>query len=260
MLMRCVLIFAAILLASGAGAAGLPGALTVSEQADAAGAADADTVLLKDGRSVRLAGLLAPKPPPGREAGRPWPIADEARKALDALVAGRAVGLAYDTRRGDRYGRLVAHVVVGGQWVQGEMLARGLARVETAGDSRAGAAEMLAMEAAARSERRGLWRLDVYGVLPAARAARFIDTYQLIEDRARWGPGAGGRGELQLGPSDGGHVALTFTAAARRELRALGLDPRALPDRLLRVRGWLRSRFGAMIEITHAEQIEVLDP
>jgi micrococcal nuclease len=245
--------------AHAATAAELPAALAVAEQVLAARAVDADAFALDDGRVVRLAGLLAPKPPPGREANRPWPIADDARRALDGLVAGRQIALAPAARKSDRYGRIVAHVSVDGLWVQGEMLARGLARVETALDDRAGAREMLALESTARSERRGLWRLDAYGVLNAARAGRFIDTFQLVEDKARWGRGSGGRGELQLGQSDGGAVALSFTAAARRELRAAGLDPRKLPDRTLRVRGWLRSRYGPAIEITHAEQIEVID-
>jgi endonuclease YncB( thermonuclease family) len=248
------------LLFLGCGIAGgepLPAPLVVEETARAERAIDPDSLRLADGRIVRLAAILGPHPPLGRESGRPWPIADEARKALDALIAGKDLGLAFDARRSDRYGRLVAHAVVAGAWVQGEMLTQGFARVETAPDMRAVAREMLAIEATARREPRGLWRLDAYGVLSGARAGRFIDTFQIVEDRARWVRAQGGRNELRLGDGDG--VTLLFNAAARRELRAVGLDPRRMVDKPLRVRGWLRSRFGAVLDITHVEQIEGLD-
>ena len=133
------------LLFLGCGIAGgepLPAPLVVEETARAERAIDPDSLRLADGRIVRLAAILGPHPPLGRESGRPWPIADEARKALDALIAGKDLGLAFDARRSDRYGRLVAHAVVAGAWVQGEMLTQGFARVETAPDMRAVAREM----------------------------------------------------------------------------------------------------------------------
>ncbi len=52
--------------------------------------------------------------------------------ALDDLVRGQSVELAFSGRRSDRYGRLLAHVFLrrGGErvWVQGELLSSGHAR------------------------------------------------------------------------------------------------------------------------------------
>jgi len=53
-----------------------------------------------------------------------------------------------------------------------------------------------------------------------------------------------------------------FTVALRRDalktFAAAGVDPLGYAGRLIRVRGWLTSYNGPMIEATHPEQIEVL--
>ena len=49
---------------------------------------DGDTVVLEDGRRVRLVGIQAPKLPLGRPGFERWPLADEAKHALESLVLG----------------------------------------------------------------------------------------------------------------------------------------------------------------------------
>ena len=44
-----------------------------------------------------------------------------------------------------------------------------------------------------------------------------------------------------------------------RTFRRAGVDPTSLEGRRVRVRGWLQSLNGPMIEVTHPEQIEVLE-
>ncbi|MDX1711308.1 MAG: hypothetical protein R3316_09250 [Rhodovibrionaceae bacterium] len=51
-------------------------------------------------------------------------------------------------------------------------------------------------------------------------------------------------------------VTLDRKTAAR--FRDEGIDPLAYEGRRLRVRGWVKSFNGPMIEVTHPEQIEVL--
>ena len=108
---------------------------------------------------VRLVGIQAPKLALGRSGFKPWPLAEDAKAALGALVLGRQVGLSYGGRRIDRHRRLLAHLSLAGPggkqdlWVQAEMLKRGLARVYTFPDNRARAAAMLEHERAARAAR-----------------------------------------------------------------------------------------------------------
>lgn len=55
---------------------------------------DGDTVILDDGRQVRLVGILAPKLPLGRPGFVKWPLADAAKARLEELVLGRRVACA----------------------------------------------------------------------------------------------------------------------------------------------------------------------
>ena len=110
---------------------------------------DGDTVVLDDGKEVRLVGIQAPKLPLNRPNFKEWPLAREAKEELEKLILNQRVTLSYGGTRTDRHGRTLAHLHTDdGVWAQGEMLSRGLARVYTFSDNRAAAPEMMALEAA----------------------------------------------------------------------------------------------------------------
>ncbi len=91
---------------------------------------DGDTVILDTGTEVRMVGIQAPKLPLGRQGFRAWPLADESRATLEALVRNRRFTPHYGGQPGDRHGRALAHLVSDdGTWLQGEMLRLGMARV-----------------------------------------------------------------------------------------------------------------------------------
>ena len=73
---------------------------------------DGDTVVLAepvDGADqVRLVGIQAPKLPLGRAGFKTWPLAAAAKAALEVLVLGKTVDLAFGGRRMDRHGRILA--------------------------------------------------------------------------------------------------------------------------------------------------------
>ena len=54
---------------------------------------DGDTVVLASGTPVRLVGIQAPKLPLSRRGFKTWPLAEDAKAALAAMVLGRSVGL-----------------------------------------------------------------------------------------------------------------------------------------------------------------------
>lgn len=221
---------------------------------------DGDTVALDDGREVRFVGIQAPKLPLGRPDFRKWPFADEARQAVVDLAQGKRVTLHYGGRETDRYRRALAHLVTeDGVWLQGELLKRGLARVYSFVDNRALVREMLTIEAEARAARRGIWRLDWYAVTPADAAGRRIGEFALIEGRVVTTAEVRGRGFVNFGAD----YKTDFTASiAPRDLRAFvrdGIDLAQYKGRLVRIRGWVKEYNGPMIEVTHPEQIEVLN-
>ena len=127
--------------------AALPNAQSFSGRV--VGIADGDTItVMREGRSlrVRLDGVDTP------EKGQDF--ANRAKQFTSALVFGETVEVRGEDT--DRYGRLVARVITGGQDVSEELVRAGLAwhYVAYSNDPRLAAAE-----AEARSARRGLWRL-----------------------------------------------------------------------------------------------------
>src|SRR5262245_5101669 len=70
---------------------------------------DGETVVLDDGRELRLIGVLAPRAIDVNAEADAWPIATAVTEALRALVLGKSIELRFDGERTDRYGRLQAH-------------------------------------------------------------------------------------------------------------------------------------------------------
>jgi endonuclease YncB( thermonuclease family) len=242
------------------GAAELPAALDPGGQVLAVAAIDGDTLLLEDGREVRLVGLQAPKLPLGRPDFETWPLAEEAKAALEALALGEALTLAYGGRQMDRHGRALAHLYLDdGTWVQGELLKLGMARVYSFADNRALADDMLALERAARAAGRGIWSEPWYDVRTIDGIEADRDSFQLVEGRVLDAARAGSRGYLNFGADWKTDFTLSLDAAALRLFDAAGLPIEQLEGRRIRARGWVEYFNGPTIEITHPEQIEVLD-
>ncbi len=225
---------------------------------------DGDTVILDTGMVVRLIGTQAPKLPLGREGFEAWPKADAAKAALTALVLNKRVMVRYGGEQVDRHGRTLGQLFVLGTpdlWVQERMIAEGMARVYSFPDNRACLADLLAAESRARVMRLGIWTDPYYAVRRADRPAELaerLSQYELVEGRVFVADEAQGRVYLNFGriwKED-------FTAVIERSALALfnrsGIDPLQLEGALVRIRGWIDSRDGPRLEVTHPEQIEIL--
>jgi micrococcal nuclease len=226
---------------------------------------DGETLKLADGRIVKLIGAKAPVAPLGWRGEDPWPFVEEAKAALEALAANKAIELRFGGSRTDRHGYLLAQVfVVDGDrrlWLQEELVGKGLARVYSLPDNRACTAELLAREQEARGKRLGLWSSSAYRIEDAGdakRLGRLIHSYQLIEGTVL----NVGEGSSRLYLNFAGDWRSDFTISIARKdaaaFAAAGLDPPALAGKRVRVRGWLAWRNGPMIEATHPDQIELL--
>ena len=221
---------------------------------------DGDTLVLEDGTEIRLVGIQAPKLPLGRPSFAPWPLAEEAKAALEEMTMGHRVRLLHGGQRIDRHGRRLAHLYDdAGRWLQAELLRRGLARVYTFRDNRALAARMLAIETQARASRRGIWRLSFYRPLTPEEAARHIGSFQLVEGRVLEAAVVRQRTYFNFGADWRNDFTISISPRDRRHFAQAGIDPAKLSGRRVRVRGWIKSYNGPMIEASHPEQIEVLE-
>lgn len=253
---------ASVLLGVTAMAQSLPDSLTPSETGHVVDVIDGDTVMLADGRQVRLVGIQAPKLALGRPNFQDWPLADEARDHLAALVMDRPVTLAFGGLPEDRHGRLLAHLVRDdGLWVQGALLNGGMARVYSFADNRTAVADMLALEETARSAGIGIWGLPYYSIRSATEPLDSdVDSFQLIEGQVVDAARVRGRIFLNFGADYRTDFTVTVAPGDARDIAASDDDLSDFEGQWIRVRGWVGSRNGPQVEADHPEQIEIIQP
>lgn len=205
---------------------------------------------IQGSKQLKLAGILIPQTPPG--------LARRVHDFLENLVLNVPIEISYGYL--ERHGRLVAQVYLrNGTWVQEEILKHGLARVLPPLNDRNQAMEMLALEAKARTARRGLWRLKTYTVQPSNNIRSSPGSYQLIEGRIQAAGKIRRHVYLNFGPNWRTDFTVILKPAAQRLFFKEALDPTTLQNAYVRVRGWLQTYNGPMIEVDHPQQIEILD-
>ncbi|HEY6022682.1 MAG TPA: thermonuclease family protein [Pseudolabrys sp.] len=220
-----------------------------SGTAAVAGVRDGRTLLLTDGRELRLAAIE---------------VTDDSRATLQSLVGGRNLRLEVPDANLDRYGRLVAFVYTDdtGQTVQEAMLARGRARVSARIGSKACAGALLSAERAARAARRGIWSDPNFAPLQSENltgieAAR--GQFALVEGNVLSVRESGATIYLNFGRRWTHDFTVTILKRHRRQFSAAGIDPKLLEGRPIRVRGWIEQRNGPVIEAGAPEQIELVE-
>jgi micrococcal nuclease len=115
---------------------------------------DGDTIVVSGGIRIRYLLVDAPETTDGHDDC----YGANAAQFNSDLVLGKTVRLDYDVECEDRFGRTLAYVSVDGEDVGKLLVERGYAcvlHIPPDGDTRA--AEFEALQAAARTSRRGLW-------------------------------------------------------------------------------------------------------
>jgi micrococcal nuclease len=222
-----------------------------------------DTLILEDGRSVRLFGALLPRRGAGQDPGL------QAREAVEKQIAeltmGQVVQLQLDTVRRDRYGRVMAQIfVTRGEeriWLQEKLIAAGLARVISSRDNRRCIPELLAAEKHARDNRQGYWATGLFSVKPAASEevlAGLAQSFEIVEGRIENVAEVRGRIYLNFGKNWRRDFTATLSGDALKLFPGEAEALNKLKGQLVRVRGWLENVNGPSIIITHPEQLEQL--
>lgn len=222
---------------------------------------DGDTVVLDDGREVRLTGIQAPKLPLGRPNFRTWPLAKEAKQAMASLSVGQSISFFIDGNDRDRYRRILAHLVRSdGVWLQGRMVEKGLARVYTFPDNHRMAAALLQKERSARAAKKGIWDLPYYAIRSVEPKSLIKDagTFQLVAGTVLDVAKVRSRIYLNFGDDYRTDFTISIDRKAWPLFQSTGLDPLSLEDQAIRVRGWVKDFNGPLIDVSHPEQIEVL--
>jgi Staphylococcal nuclease homologue len=231
-----------------------PEALADGGVAHIAAIGDDGSLLTADGRVIRLAGLRFPGGIAWREA---------AVSALRTLVLGHDLRLRFDDRRRDRYGRMLAQGITdAGVWLQGELIGHGLAEVESRRGNSSLIGPLLALETTARGRNAGLWSDARFAVASAAEVARdpdgHLDRFGIVEGDVATVSSRSNWTFLNFGADWHTDFTVAVSSRDRRAVRDGGLDLAGLTGKHVRVRGWLRNWNGPLIEVDHAEQIEII--
>lgn len=216
---------------------------------------DGETLLLDDGREVRLIGALTPT------------LARDSVQMLQELTANRFVVLRYEGRRQDRYGRVLAQVFASGEtgdpvWIQERLVRGGYARAYVLPGNTSCIATLLAAEEAARSDRRGLWKTGVFQVLKADDTGSLLTLsgqFAIVEGHVSSVSNTQRTTYLNFGPD----WKRDFTASLSRSLVEAAKDGAArvsaFAGKRIRVRGWIERRNGPMVVLNSLDEIEVLE-
>jgi nuclease-like protein len=210
---------------------------------------DGRTLLLADGREVRLAGIE---------------ITDSGRAALQGLIGGAPVRLEASSTDLDRYGRVVAFAFAGEaqQSLQQALLEQGQARVAARVGSKGCAEPLFAAERAARAGRRGLWADPNFAPLAAENTARLRaerGRFTIIEGKVLSVRESGSTIYVNFGQRWTQGFSAIILRRNQRIFKDAGLEPKRLEGHRIRVRGIVEQRRGPVIEADAPEQFEFAD-
>jgi micrococcal nuclease len=241
---------------------GAPDGLAPPESAAVTSVVDGDTLKLADGTTLRLAGIEAPKPDLAPDDAGMARLAAEAEAALKALIGTQPLVLRQDVGKRDRYGRRLAQAWSGADdWLQAALVLAGHARVRGDGRNRLGLRALMRLEASARGNAQGIWRHPAFAVRRAddPRLESFAGSFQIIEGQVYAAAIVNGTGFINFSPDRETDLTLVLKKPALEMSAQALFDVGSLTAKPIRCRGWLDTYKGPRIDITHPEQIEVLE-
>lgn len=126
------------------------------ELANVASVTDGDTLVLEDQRRVRLIGLNTLEVNASNPSDRAW--AEQASDTLEQLIGDDPVVLISGKDQHDRYGRMLAHVLLtNGKLASESLIQAGLGIAVSVGRNNRCARQFSLIEARARESGRGIW-------------------------------------------------------------------------------------------------------
>lgn len=226
---------------------------------------DARTILLKDGTIVRLCALALPAqiPPPAH----PEDYESAAKRGLESILPEGTDVLLYQTivkksgqklGRENRMGHQLAHLVrkSDGLWINGALVTAGLAYVMTDKSNPEMATQLYRLEEDALSKKRGFW--PVWSILDVENASEGVGNYRIVEGVITTAASVGNKIYLNFGTDYRTDFTVMLSPTLRKVLLREGIDPMALQNQRVRVRGWLREWNGPYMELETKEHLEKL--
>jgi endonuclease YncB( thermonuclease family) len=222
---------------------------------------DGLTILLKDKKIIRLASLDIPDFSNNRET----PYNEAAQKLLQKFLPEGTEIMIYQTRvakkgRVNRMNHQLGHILVkkGEIWINGALLAHGLARTYTAPNAPEMNAQMLSAEQTAREEKRGMWAEgSKFPIFTPDNASQAIGQFVIVEGVVEKTATVKNKVYLNFGKDWKTDFTVMITPALRKKLAHQGIDTLSMAHQKIRVRGYLREYNGPLIELEAPEHLEL---
>jgi micrococcal nuclease len=229
----------------------LPPLVAADESAVVARVVDGDSLLLADGRKVRLVGINAPELGSGERPDQP--LARAALAALRNFLGSDRVRLRFGRDRYDHYGRILAYVDNAAGASAGEHLLRqGLAMMVAIPPNLDHVAGYRRLEVEARGAKRGVWAERAYRPVPAKQLGTGDTGFRFVTGTvARVGES---RKYIYLDLTDNFAIAIS-----RDNWHHFGDDPKKWTGKRVQVRGWISLwRDKLRVRIGHPAMVETL--
>jgi endonuclease YncB( thermonuclease family) len=227
---------------------------------------DGQTLLLTNDKIVRLVGLDIP----AFQQSPDFDFSLKAKMLLTEMLPKGTDVMIYQTRmakkgRVNRMGHDLGHILTKEskdkppQWLQGVLLAKGLARVYTSSSNPELAQEMLSLEHKAISAKTGLWSDDSpFKMLSPDTAKQGMGNFTIVEGAVTKTATVKNTLYLNFGQDWKTDFTIMISSSLRKELARRPLDLMNLGGKTVRVRGWLRDYNGPLIELEDAGHLEIL--
>lgn len=224
---------------------------------------DGQTILMNDGKVVRLSGVFYPFETGEAISGSMV----SAKEKLERVLPQGTEVMLYQTRnakkgRTNRMGHILAHLVArkSGEWINGAVVAYGYAYAVTDRDTPEMAEQLYKLENAAREQERGLWaKNSPHGLLSSENAAQGDGQFRAVEGRIVKAASVRNDLYLNFGKDWRKDFTVKITPVQRRLLSRKGIDPMTLPGKKVRARGWIRDWNGPFMELEIIDHLEILE-
>ncbi len=223
---------------------------------------DAHTVLMNDGKIIRLLGFDYPENPQSRDDDFSFmgkTTLETMMKKGDEFLIWQTLGEKYG--RKNRMGHTLAHLQnkKTGEWVNGAMVAGGYAFVKTDKSNPDLAAKLYTLEDTARKDGKGIWKKNSgFAVLSPDNAKDGNGRFVIVDGMVMRAATSKNNVFLNFGNDSKSDFTVMITPPVRKIMARGGIDPLSLAQKKIRVRGWVRDWNGPFMELDGVERLEVL--
>lgn len=220
----------------------------------------ADRFQLDNGEIVRLMMVKVPHMPQGSETSQPWPMAEQIETFIRSHFTGETFTFHCLERTRDRHGELVAMAkMADGGWLQSKMIKQGWAWVSSTRDFTHGATALYGLEDEARRQGHGLWSYNSYSLKDASNLNNKVGRFEIVEGKVMGVATVKNVTYINFGNDWRKDFTLKMNWRARKLFEKADIPVESLEGRRVQVRGWISWYAGPMIELTHVDQIRLLD-